>query len=60
MNKEFSAEELSNSWYALKEMLNVFSHQGTANQSDTDSILHLSQRLRSKPQVTASADKDVE
>jgi hypothetical protein len=42
----------------LKEMFKVFSHQGNANQND--SILHPSEWLRSKIQVTAHAGEDME
>jgi hypothetical protein len=38
-------------------MFKILSHQGKANQN---SILHQSEWLRSKPQVTADAGEDVE
>jgi hypothetical protein len=42
-------------------MFNIITHQGIENQNDSKiSILHLSEWLRSKTQVTGQAGKDVE
>jgi hypothetical protein len=34
LNKEFSTEEYQNGWEAPKEMFNILSHQGSANQNN--------------------------
>ena len=39
---------ISNGWEILKEMFSILSHLANANQNDRDSILHLSEWLRSK------------
>jgi hypothetical protein len=41
-------------------MFNILSHQGNANQNNSDSTSHQSECLRSKIQVTADAGEDVE
>ena len=53
-----------NSWETLKEMFNILSHQGNANQNYFEisfyNILHHSEWLRSTEQMTAHAVEDVE
>jgi hypothetical protein len=41
-------------------MFNILSHQGNANQNDSDSTLHSSEWLRSKTQRTVHTGEDVE
>ena len=41
-------------------MFSILSHQGNANQNDSDPFLDQSEWLRSKTQVTADAGEDVE
>jgi hypothetical protein len=42
-------------------MFSILNHQGNANQNNTEiSTSHQSEWLRSKTQVTADADEDVE
>jgi hypothetical protein len=51
---------LTNGLEALKEMFNILSHQENANQNDSETILQLSEWLRSKTQLTVHAGDDVE
>ena len=54
----------SNGQETLKEMFNILSHQGNANQNYFEisfyNILHHSEWLRSTEQMTAHAVEDVE
>ena len=36
LNRELSKEETQNDWEALKEILNIFSHQGKAKQNNSE------------------------
>jgi len=49
-----------NDWETTKEMFNIFSHKGNANQNNPDIPPHTSDWLRSKTQVTADTGENVE